>query len=325
MPWLIGVDEAGYGPNLGPLVISATLWETPGDPDECDLWTELAGVVTDSPTEGDLRLHLADSKQVYSPTKGTHALERGVLAALEAAEHSADTFDALCRRLTADRSASLPWRADDVPTHTAEPWFADLSENLPLDERCTDVAANAAALRSAFESTGLRLIRVVSEVVYASRFNRLVDAWGNKSAVLSRLTLGLVRSLWNPAGAERCVVLCDKHGGRNRYQELLLEISDGVMVLTAGESRDASRYRVGAAEFRFQVKCERHLPTALASMVSKYVREVAMRQFNRWWNARVPDLKPTAGYPEDARRFRLAVSSHLREIGLADDVYWRKR
>jgi hypothetical protein len=31
MALLIGMDEAGYGPNLGPLVISATAWEVPGD------------------------------------------------------------------------------------------------------------------------------------------------------------------------------------------------------------------------------------------------------------------------------------------------------
>ena len=26
MPYLVGTDEAGYGPNLGPLVVSATVW-----------------------------------------------------------------------------------------------------------------------------------------------------------------------------------------------------------------------------------------------------------------------------------------------------------
>ena len=26
MPYLVGTDEAGYAPNLGPLVISATVW-----------------------------------------------------------------------------------------------------------------------------------------------------------------------------------------------------------------------------------------------------------------------------------------------------------
>ena len=31
MPYLIGTDEAGYGPNLGPLVISTTAWRLPDD------------------------------------------------------------------------------------------------------------------------------------------------------------------------------------------------------------------------------------------------------------------------------------------------------
>ena len=27
---VIGTDEAGFGPNLGPLVVSATVWQMPG-------------------------------------------------------------------------------------------------------------------------------------------------------------------------------------------------------------------------------------------------------------------------------------------------------
>ena len=32
MPWVIGIDEAGYGPNLGPLVqAAAAIWMPPDD------------------------------------------------------------------------------------------------------------------------------------------------------------------------------------------------------------------------------------------------------------------------------------------------------
>ena len=34
MPFLLGTDEAGYGPNLGPLVISASVWEVPDGGDD---------------------------------------------------------------------------------------------------------------------------------------------------------------------------------------------------------------------------------------------------------------------------------------------------
>lgn len=46
-----------------------------------------------------------------------------------------------------------------------------------------------------------------------------------------------------------------------------------------------------------------HLPVALASMIAKYVRELAMHRFNRYWSKRMPELKPTAGYTLDARRW----------------------
>ena len=45
---IVGTDEAGYGPNLGPLVISATAWEVPGDPRKIDLWEKFAGIVEQS-------------------------------------------------------------------------------------------------------------------------------------------------------------------------------------------------------------------------------------------------------------------------------------
>ena len=44
MPWLIGIDEAGYGPNLGPFVMSATLFQVP-DGQGHNLWKPLRPAV----------------------------------------------------------------------------------------------------------------------------------------------------------------------------------------------------------------------------------------------------------------------------------------
>ena len=67
------------------------------------------------------------------------------------------------------------------------------------------------------------------------------------------------------------------------------------------------------------------LPTALASMLGKYLREMLMRRFNAWWAARVPGLKPTAGYWQDGQRFLVDVEAVRRELGVPDRVLVRSR
>jgi hypothetical protein len=70
---------------------------------------------------------------------------------------------------------------------------------------------------------------------------------------------------------------------------------------------------------------ERFMPTALASMTAKYLRELSMRAFNEFWASHVKDLRPTAGYPTDSHRFRKAIAAKQRELGIEDRVLWRKR
>src|SRR6266478_5270850 len=82
MALLIGMDEAGYGPNLGPLVISATAWEVPGDPRKIDLWEKFAGIVEQTAPANGEHIQIADSKEVYTPARGLDNLETGVLHAL---------------------------------------------------------------------------------------------------------------------------------------------------------------------------------------------------------------------------------------------------
>src|SRR5262245_25460430 len=79
--FVLGTDEAGYGPNLGPLVVAATAWRVPHRSAAELLYDVLADVVTCDPGDGSGRLAIADSKRLYrSGTLGP--LERGVLAAL---------------------------------------------------------------------------------------------------------------------------------------------------------------------------------------------------------------------------------------------------
>ena len=67
MPWHIGIDEAGYGPNLGPFVMTLVACQTP---DDRDLWEVMKSCVRRADEPADDRMIVADSKQVYAPASG---------------------------------------------------------------------------------------------------------------------------------------------------------------------------------------------------------------------------------------------------------------
>ncbi len=323
MPYVIGTDEAGYGPNLGPLVISATVWEVPDGAGGEDLYRLLGPCVAPAPAKatgaGPAPLALGDSKRLYKPGGGLGHLERGLLAALGLLGRSPHTWQQAWNVLGADSRAarqSIPWYAGyDAPI----PLAADSRESEPL----------ARSFAAGLTAAGVRLVDVRSRAIFPEEFNGLVERRGSKGALLSHATLALVAGLAESLGEKPIAVTCDKHGGRNRYASLLAEYFPEWLIEIHGEGRARSVYRFGPAERRveccFVTKAESHLPNALASMASKYLRELAMQALNAFWQARVAGLLPTAGYPQDAQRFRADVAAVQAELGIDDRVLWRMR
>jgi len=211
----------------------------------------------------------------------------------------------------------------------AIPWYAQFDAEVPRQTTWQEVEQGARSLGQALDRAGATLQAIWSKVVFPAQFNDLVDEYGGKGAVLSRLTLDLVRRLVAAAGDEPVLAHCDKHGGRSRYASLLFEVFPEQLVQVQSESRNLSHYRWGSptrpVEVRFAAKGERCLASALASMASKYLRELAMLALNDFWRRRVPGLKPTAGYPIDARRFRRDIESARAEFGVDERMLWRNR
>ena len=321
MGMIIGIDEAGYGPNLGPLVISATVWEVPGDPRKTNLRELLCEAVrsADERRAGDSRICIDDSKRVHSAGKGLHGLETGVLATLAsllpAARRCPETFQELCWML-----------ADGPPPESDEEfWLRGRDRALPADLETDDLQAARQLFANACTEANVKLRAIRSDIVLTHRFNRMINDCGTKGLGLSRTTMRLLRSVWDPESDEDAWIICDKHGGRNRYDELLENITGDHMIFRVEEGRERSIYRIGPSEIRFQTKAETHLPVALASMVSKYVRELAMDLFNEFWQEHVPDLKPTRGYPVDAKRFRADIRAAQQRLSIRDEALWRAR
>jgi hypothetical protein len=303
MTLVIGADEAGYGPNLGPLVVAATAWRVDAGPDDVEqrfaaVAAEVAGL-------------WGDSKQIYKGGAGLAALERGALAGIAAA------------------SGTTPAAWSDLAAVVSCPQDVELPERESLDAITLPIAADVdaglpARLAAALAVHGVTLAAVRCAVVAPAAFNRLLDAGLNKSDLLSQTTLDLAAGL--VTGGEPTVVWCDRHGGRKRYAPLVARHFAAPLVQAREETTVRSAYAIPAANLRieFSVGGESRTPVALASMTAKYVRELAMRAFNDHWGRLVPSLEPTAGYPVDATRWRSEAAAAVEQAGIGWDAVWRR-
>lgn len=315
MTLVIGTDEAGYGPNLGPLMVAGTAWRvtgapvSPGTPGSPDAAFAAVGRIGSTPL-------WADSKTVYRAGAGFAALERGVHAALALTNRPAHDWETLAAALGAigpEPEAAAGWTALDSLTlpRAASP------------EACQR-AAQAAG--STLGSAGIELVGVACRGVYPGEFNRLLDRGLNKSDILSQTTLDLAADLRDRFGPGEAVVWCDRHGGRRSYALLVARHFSVPLVQPVEETAARSVYIAPAAGLRveFCVGGESRIPVALASMTAKYLRELAMAAFNEFWSGRMPGLTPTAGYPVDARRWRMEAASAIDAAGIPAADLWRR-
>jgi hypothetical protein len=298
-------------------VIAATRWQLPADLSVDAIDSLIASALTrNAPLKQDDRLWIADSKAIYRPPGGLAPLERHLLPLLTAANIPMQSFATLWEHVDPASFASRhdePWFAPELPLPLAWPVSAD------------ELASRGATVQNRLAETGVTLETVRARLVSPARFNAILEVVGSKGVLLSETTLCLVASLWELEAHRPAFVYCDKHGGRNRYADLLQHVAGEQMVQTLAEGAESSRYRVGKTEVRFGVRSERYLPVAAASMVAKYLRELAMHQFNVWWQAQVPGLAPTAGYPVDAKRFWQAIAAARRTLALPEALLWRTK
>lgn len=319
MTLVIGADEAGYGPNLGPLVVAASLWRVAAAPADAEATLAMASDSAAAAAGGGRTPLWADSKSVYKP----HAigpLERGVLVAMAAAGS--------LPRAWHDLTAVLGLGEDDAESPPERIHRDAIRVPTTIDSVACQTAADAA--RAALAEAGVRLCAIACRIVQPRRFNRLLDQGMNKSDILSHTTLALAAAslarLRDRFPNEPAVIWCDRHGGRKRYAGLVTEHFDCPLVQAIGESADCSAYELPTSSCRieFTVGGEARAPVALASMTAKYVRELSMQAFNAFWRDRAPGLQPTAGYPVDAARWRDAAQAAIRAAGIPPDDLWRR-
>jgi ribonuclease HII len=319
--WIIGIDEAGYGPNFGPFVMTSVACRVSDHCHNANLWRLLCPAVRRSEDADEGQVLIDDSKRVYT-AHGLAGLERGVLAMLTPGLSSAFPSSLL---------ALINWACpDDGDELRREVWYRGL-QPLPIHFNPGHLSAWAARCADACAAADIGGWQVRSVVICPQRFNALLDEGGTKGHVLAHALTCLLR--WqrsNLSGEDDLVFFIDKHGGRNTYAAMIHHALPDGIVICEQESMACSAYRIHGLErgvrLMFQPRADgEHFCVALASMASKYLREVLMLEFNRFWKEYVPDLKPTAGYPGDAARFLAEIRQTIEKLGLREETLWRRK
>ncbi|MHC4947378.1 MAG: ribonuclease H family protein [Planctomycetota bacterium] len=310
-----GIDEAGYGPMLGPLCIGAVAFVLPGD-DPADgppnLWRRLSAAVCRGRRDRRRRIAVDDSKRLKGAAGGrahplTH-LERAVLCfAAAAGDEGLPLLDAsVFRRL----GAAVP----------AADWYGSRTP-LPVGQTRDELRIATARLRRALETQGVEGPVIRCEAIHADDFNRQVEAMGNKANVNFCRAMRLADAVWRRWGADHPRLVVDRHGGRTQYRDELRQVFPEATIRVVAETAAVSRYRLAREDTALTISFEKeaesaHLPVALASMTAKYVRELLMLRLNRFFTTHLPRLRPTAGYVTDARRFLRDVEPVITRLGI---------
>ena len=321
MPYLIGTDEAGYGPFLGPLVIATSVWHVPDlEIDLAERFQATAAIAGAAPLE--LPVVIDDSKRVYKRGRGLGSLEQTVLPALSTTlptgKHSTGWRD-VWQEMAPGSERSL----DQLP------WYQDYELPVPTGLDIGVVEKVTEQLQAFWDHLGVQLLKLQAVAVFPQQFNEESEQLGGKGALLTHHTLALVRRQLETLEDEAVLIQCDKHGGRNHYASALQHTFPEHLLEVCKEGRAQSVYRWGSppsrTEIRFTAKGDAFVPAALASMAAKYLRELAMEAFNTYWCERLPGLKPTAGYPADARRFKREITQLQAAESISDRSLWRNR
>lgn len=341
---IVGVDESGYGPNLGPLVITATIWSRKQRYEPADLWQWLSPMVSSldgnrpvshqrsiSRNEVKSDLIVDDSKEVYASGRGWDRLNRAVNCFIWMAGRANHLLSVQNEKSDMINSRSI-WEAVNLYESlddTNRPWTTLPARAVFTDHTDHGQREVLRQLQVCFQDAQLELPEFWCDIIHPERFNALLKQSDNKATVLSRRSLGLIRHALESTQSREVLVLCDKHGGRRYYMELLQQTFHDMDVSCEEELPNCSRYTMRSSEARwkieFQKHAEHHFPVALASMLAKYVRELFMKQFNTYWRSKFPDLRATAGYPADAKRFWDQIQPLVKEFGIDKDQLWRRR
>jgi ribonuclease HII len=323
MPWVIGCDEAGYGPPLGCFTQASVAIKLPETMDSVentwsafpDIFRRRKGAAKARP--GDLPLVIDDSKLMTQLDSGLPHMATLWPCLFQLPIPFPETLDSFLNW------AHLPHEKTYLEDPTFNPrktitWGVEEQQRLLIKDK----------LATAGLGHGIAKISMVSP----SFFNKIINKTLNKSSVLELGWKGHICWWLNELpGDDPLVIISDRLGGKKSYTSLFQETLQGNgIVQVIAENNEGATYKVMGArrEILLMVRTKadfRYLPVAAASMLAKHLREISMEMVNEFWQTLQPGIKPTAGYPEDGKRFYDEIKHLLPKHQIKESSVWRQR
>lgn len=301
---VVGIDENGLGPRLGPLIATAVTLEV--DDYDAARWLQLGRV-----------LGIDDSKRTSGFGRMGAAESLTLAVAEQLVGQAPSCADTLLAALSLDTTTALRAGCPDDAT-AMQCW----SHPLLLPALGGSLAAGRQAL-SGLHEVGVQLVHARTVVVCAGTLNRQLAAGDSKLQVdlqqFERLLLDA------QAGAKLDVAYCGMVGGIRNYRRYLRQLTPTAVL----QERDGvCAYRLtDGAELRFEVDADaRHLPVALASMIGKTLRELGMQRQMRFYRQHDPSLPSASGYHDPVTARFVHRSASLRQsLAIAHGCFERRR
>ena len=298
---IIGIDENGLGPVLGPMVVTACAFRAE-DYDVDAFWS-----LSDSALPAD------DSKIVFKQNRKATA-EAAVLKWLRLFSVTPDSTDKLYTRICRPMDTPCPPQRHSVcrPLSIFSiPFFGTASATIGDD------------ILKRFSTANIVPLDCAAFAVCPGTYNHLLSGDSlNKLQLDFKLMVQLISHIRSLHPNEPILALCGKVGGTRCYIPWF-ESSGMDNITVISERREESRYSVDDnLEIAFIKDGDGlHLPIAVASMVGKYVRELQMVETNELL---APGEKHISGYRDPRTKTFIVQTVRMRTaLGLPDRCFLR--
>lgn len=299
-----GIDEAGLGPVLGPLCYGLVSFVIPDD-ELADWRKSLKKLIH----EHDLSLD--DSKKIFQGSGKTEKLDKAVSDVLGFLSKEKELLQVQNLFLNTSLNAKGGWSNYQFYKNV-------LTTHLPPKTNF---------LLSDYPNWKVKL---AFTACFEGEMNEIFNKGVNKSE-LSLLKIGaLIESVVAVHPREKITFSIDKQGGRQFYSNFISDIFPFEPFEIIKETPDASEYMLEkngqTIIFGFYKKGDSlYEEISMASILAKWLRETFMNSFNSYWLSYNNKIQPTAGYPEDGKRFIKEMRPYFDKSLLPTDLIIRNR